>query len=149
LVFSLLYNLGFRVIIMCAILAYYKSFVFLHVLFFVFASVLIIVPGISIGFFLAAFGPFREDIKRFISLISRPLMFLSCTIFPMPPSGVLSYVNFLNPAAVFINNIRYIAVHGNFYNFEALIIWLIGFCVFFLFAWKLFKFAIKYLMERS
>jgi lipopolysaccharide transport system permease protein len=149
LIFSLLYSLGCRVFILLIVLIYYQSFVFSNALIFILLSGFVIIPGISLGFFLAAFGPFREDIKRFITLISRPLMFLSCTIFPMPETGILTLVDSLNPAAVFINNIRYMAVQGEFYNFEVFVIWFILFSMLFLSAWKLFKFVVKYLVDRS
>ena len=149
LVFSLVYSLSFRVAIMVIILIYYQNFTLTYALSFILVSIIIIIPGISLGIFLAAFGTFREDIKRLIALISRPLMFLSCTIFPMPNVGIMSYIDYLNPAAVFINNLRYIAVNGTFYNGTALALWIIFFLLFFIFAWKLFNFAVKYIVDRA
>ena len=130
------------------IMVYYQIYSPANIICFLIGSVFIILPGLAIGFFLASFSFFKEDIKRIVGLILRPLMFASATIFPMPKVGVLSYVDSYNPVAVMINNIRSLAINADFYDFGVFCIWVILLFSFLLFSWKLFKFSIVFAIDR-
>jgi len=99
--------------------------------------------GASIGFLLAPLNVVYGDINKVVTIILRPLMFISGTIFPIPTDGFYSFLYLINPVLIVIEGLRGLVTLGTIPL--SLLFWgnVMFWVVLFLLAWYFFHVAFR------
>jgi len=100
--YSLLFNLGFKLIALVIIALALRFHFGWSLLLFPSGVMGSILLGFSIGVFLIPFQMLYTDFGRMIALGGQVLMYLTPVVYPMPASGVLYYINKFNPITYII-----------------------------------------------
>lgn len=112
------------------------------------AYLAIILLGTAIGSFLTPIGLLYQDIGRAIGLLGQFAMYATPVVYPMATSGMLGWVNRLNPITYLIETGRATLVGG---PFDALPITIaISACAFvlLLLGWTIFHITVPRIIER-
>ena len=70
--------------------------------------------GLGVGMIISPFATVNGDIRYLVSIIARPMMFVSAVIFPFPDGDIFNILRAMNPIAVSIENTRQFLVSGTF-----------------------------------
>tara|TARA_B100000686_G_scaffold258635_1_gene270946 strand:- start:1352 stop:2278 length:927 start_codon:yes stop_codon:yes gene_type:complete len=109
-----------------------------------FVLVLSFTFSLALGILLGLLNLVANDVSRLVSIFLQYGIFLSGVIFPVTDMAFLSYINWLNPFAIFIKYSRELVFHGSISNwFELLGILLFSILIF---IWSL---KVFYNMERK
>lgn len=83
---------------------------------------IMIVSGVLIGTLIAPFNAIYSDFGRFMRVLFMALRFVTPTVFFFAPGSMMDTINYFNPIALFVRNIRSLAVLGEWYAPELLIL---------------------------
>lgn len=75
----------------------------------------------AIGVFLAPFNAIYRDVDRLVTVTLFPLRFISPVLWLLPMTGFFGVLYDLNPVAVYIMNLRALAIHNTFFSVGPLI----------------------------
>ena len=79
-----------------------------------------LIAGVSIGTLFAPFNSIYSDFGRFVGVLFIGLRFVTPTVFFYPAGSYMNSVNYLNPVALFVRNLRSLMVQGEWYAPEVL-----------------------------
>jgi ABC-type polysaccharide/polyol phosphate export permease len=80
-----------------------------------------LMAGVAIGTLFAPFNSIYSDFGRFIRVLFVGLRFVTPTVFFYSAGSLMNTVNFFNPIALFVRNIRSLATQGQWYAPDLLI----------------------------
>jgi len=141
--YKIIFNALFSVAVIAVVSLYYGVFSIKGLLLLPIFSCFLIIVGASIGFLLAPLNVVYGDINKVVTIILRPLMFISGTIFPIPTDGFYSFLYLINPVLIVIEGLRGLVTLGTIPL--SLLFWgnVMFWVVLFLLAWYFFHVAFR------
>lgn len=103
----------------------------------------------SVGLLLAPFNALLPDIGRFVSIVLRPMLYVSGVIFPLPSHGSFQSVATLNPFFVYVDAFRTSITSGQLSWGSEMINFCILFFIIFHLGWFVFHKTILVVAERA
>ena len=95
-VIKVLYSSGIKMLIIAPVLIYFKVFPDMHLLYFPFALLALVLVGTTLGLLLAPIGMIYGDIARMLPILTQVGMYTAPVIFALPTEGVFRTVFMLN-----------------------------------------------------
>ena len=118
------------------------------IIFFPFAYFAMILLGIAIGSFLTPIGLLYMDVGRAIGIVGQFAMYATPVVYPIATSGILGWVNKINPVTYLMEIGRTTLVGGSFHHLPVALI--ISGCalVLLLIGWTIFHITVPRIIER-
>lgn len=109
------FNSSFRFAVVVAFALFGRDISFVGL-----AQALLLMPvmlicGVAVGTLFAPFNSIYGDFGRFVSVLFVGLRFVTPTVFFYPAGSLMNSINYFNPIALFIRNLRSLTVHGDWY----------------------------------
>ncbi len=147
--YRILFNSGFRVVVMLLVAAAFGAISPLGFIAFVLVYPVYILAAMSIGVLLAPFNAVYADLSRLAEILLRPLRYLCPVMWVLPFTPEQGILYTLNPPAVFIDNLRALATLGTVSSPVALAAWTAGALATFVLGWFVFHLSVPVLSERA
>ncbi len=147
-IWLLLFNVGIRMLILAALLIYYKVEISALTLWFPLSFISLLVLSIAIGTLLSIIGSLYNDVVRALPIVTQFLMFLSPVVYPPREGGFIGFLSSWNPLSPLLTSARQgILGQPQTFLFEISIIIPASFALF-IFSWLAFKVVMPRLIER-
>lgn len=107
-VYKTLFNTGIKLIILVAMLIYFKQAIHFSILLFPFSLLVILLFGTAFGLLITPIGLLYGDVSRLLAPLFQVLMYLTPVVFAMPTKtgGIFNSLLVLNPLTPLVNNFR-------------------------------------------
>lgn len=109
---QVLFNLGIRVVILAAVFVVFRIPVTWAVFPALFATLMLILLGISLGLFLMPLGMLYTDVAQGLTMVTTLWFFLTPVVYPLPREGALAAIGGVNPVTPLLVAARDLATTG-------------------------------------
>lgn len=108
----------------------------------------IILFGFSLSVLMIPVSTIYSDLRKLVSTINRPLIFLCPTFYYPEGDTILSTINAWNPIAILMNNLRMLAVDGYWHSPGSVAVVILGSLCLLVLGWFIFHVAVPVVISR-
>jgi lipopolysaccharide transport system permease protein len=147
-VFKIMFNSGFRIVVMFGLAGLMGSLSLAGFAKFLLLYPTIILAGMAFGVFLAPFNVVYSDVGRAVTIFLRPLLYATPVIFYAPNIKPLAIFYQINPISIILVNLRALATQNTFVNFPAFVVTCLLLVFIFLAGWFIFHVSVPILADK-
>jgi lipopolysaccharide transport system permease protein len=147
--YDLLFSIFIKTCILIPILWYLGYAPGIHSIFAIFAMVVLVFIGVSIGIFLTSFGLMYNDVSKIMSMGLPFVMYITPVVYPLTKGNIFSKFQILNPVSAWLEYSRSLFGSYEVSLLSSLILWFFISVILLIFGLIILRITLPIIVERS